>query len=155
MKYEYANGKIRLQKSAAQLFAYGSAKPLKTMGKFTATIESNHRVNVADIHVISGNAGCLLSFKVASDLSLLTLHINTVQGCPLTSEYVAARYPQIFDGIGKLKDFEVKLHIDSTGPPVAQNTRRIPFHMRQKVATALEELEKHVQQQNNSVVDCC
>ena len=137
-----AKGKIRLQKSAAQLFAYNTKKPLKTLGQFTATIESKQRVTVADIHVISGIAGCLLSFKAASDLSLLTLHINTVQDCPLTSEYIAACYHQIFDGIGQLKDFEVQLHIDSTVPSVAQNARRIPFHMRQKVATVLEELEK-------------
>ena len=136
-----AKGKIRLQKSDASLFAYNMDTPLKTLGKFTATFESKHKVTVDDIHVISGNAGCLLSYKTASDLMLITLHINTVDNCPLNSEYIAARYPQIFDGIGKLKDFEVKLHIDETVPPVAQNARRIPFHMRQKVAAALQELE--------------
>jgi len=135
-------GDIRLQKSNAELYAYNTDTPLRTLGKFTATLKSKHKVTFADIHVIKGNAGCLLSYKTASDLLLITLNINAVNNCPLTSESVAARYPKIFDGIGKLKDFQFKSHIDETVPPVAQNARRIPFHMRQKVAPALEELEK-------------
>ena len=106
------------------------------------TLKSKHKVTFADIHVIKGNAGCLLSYKTTSDLLLITLNINAVNNFPLTSKSVAARYPKIFDGIGKLKDFQFKLHIDETVPPVAQNARRIPFHMRQKVAAALKELEK-------------
>ena len=42
-------------------------------------------------------------------------------------------YPTVFEGIGKLNEFEVKLHIDDNVPPVAQRHRRIPFHQRQKV----------------------
>eukprot|EP00795_Rhopilema_esculentum_P007975 gene7975-13874_t len=80
-----AKGKIRLQKSDASLFAYNMDTPLKTLGKFTATFESKHKVTVDDIHVISGNAGCLLSYKTASDLMLITLHINTVDNCPLNT----------------------------------------------------------------------
>ena len=43
------------------------------------------------------------------------------------------RYPTIFDGIGKLKNSEVKLHTGTSITPVAQATRRIPLHMRQQV----------------------
>ena len=35
-----------------------------------------------------------------------------------------------FKGLGKLKDFELKLHIDDTIKPVAQPARKIPFKMR-------------------------
>ncbi|CAB4036465.1 Transposon Tf2-9 poly [Paramuricea clavata] len=50
-------------------------------------------------------------------------------------------YAHLFNGIGTLKNFEVKLHIDDTVPPVAQTPRRIPFHMRQKVSDARDTLE--------------
>ena len=53
-----------------------------------------------------------------------------------------ARFPKLFNGIGCLRNFEVKLHIDERIPPVAQAARRIPFHMRRKVSEALKELEK-------------
>ena len=44
--------------------------------------------------------------------------------------------------IGKLKDFEVKLHVDPSVQPVIQPQRRIPFHLRQKVDAELDKLEK-------------
>ena len=44
--------------------------------------------------------------------------------------------------IGKLKDFEVKLHIDESVVLVAQPARRIPFHLRRKVASELQRLEQ-------------
>ena len=42
-------------------------------------------------------------------------------------------YSELFEGIGKLKDKDIKLHIDESVPPVAQPHRRIPFHMRENV----------------------
>ena len=44
--------------------------------------------------------------------------------------------------IGKLKDFEVKLHVDPSVQPVIQPQRRIPFHLRKKVDAELDKLEK-------------
>jgi hypothetical protein len=46
-----------------------------------------------------------------------------------------------FQGIGTLKDYTVKLHIDENVKPVAQPHRRIPFHIRKKVEEELQNLE--------------
>ena len=54
----------------------------------------------------------------------------------LTKEYLG-----VFQGIGKLKDYEVKLHIDTSVTPVAQSARRIPFHLLKKVSIELKKLE--------------
>ena len=70
------------------------------------------------------------------------LKINMVKPEHPTHEQLLNEYAHIFDGIGTLKDFEVKLHIDESVPPVAQPPRRIPFHMRQKVSDALAKLER-------------
>ena len=78
--------KIKLQKSTAQIFAYGSDMPLKTYGKFETTIESKKAITIATIHVIEGNSGCLLSYNTACELSLIALNLNTVTDKPLTSE---------------------------------------------------------------------
>ena len=51
-------------------------------------------------------------------------------------------YPTIFEGIGKLNNAEVILHIDMSITPVAQSTCRIPFHMRQQVEKGFINLEK-------------
>ena len=46
----------------------------------------------------------------------------------------------MFTGVGKLKDFELKLHVDPNVPPVAQKLRRVPFALRDKVKDKIDEL---------------
>ena len=46
-------------------------------------------------------------------------------------------FPELFTGLGKLKDYKVKLHIDETVQPVAQTHRRIPFHVRRDLEAQL------------------
>ena len=48
----------------------------------------------------------------------------------------------MFQGVGKLKNRQVNLHIDKTIQPIAQPHRRIPFHVRKLVEKKLEALEK-------------
>ena len=43
------------------------------------------------------------------------------------------RYPKAFEGIGKLKDHEQKIHVNKDIPPVAQTYRRVPFHLRKQL----------------------
>ena len=49
-------------------------------------------------------------------------------------------YKEIFEGVGKLKDYQVKLYVDPIIPPVAQPVRRTPFGLRDKVKERVEEL---------------
>ena len=49
----------------------------------------------------------------------------------------------LFKGIGKLKDYKLKLHINPEVKPVAQPVRRIPFALRSKVE---EEIQKLLEQ---------
>ena len=51
-----------------------------------------------------------------------------------------AQYPKVFTGVGKLKDFELKLHVDPNVPPVAQKLRRVPSALRAKVKAKIDEL---------------
>ena len=53
------------------------------------------------------------------------------------------RFPQCFDGVGKLKDCQVSLHVDRNAGPVAQTVGRIPFDLGDMVkAIELSPLEK-------------
>ena len=47
----------------------------------------------------------------------------------------------MFTGLGKLKYFRLKLHVDESITQIAQAMRRIPFSSKQKVIDKLEELE--------------
>ena len=122
------------------MFVYGSADHLETMGKFTGTFsfQRNQKHNVL-IHVLKGNNGSFLSYNMAKALRIVNLHIYHV-----TSPHnkLFEKYPSLFKGIGQLKDVEVKLHIDDTVMPVAQQPWKIPFHVCQKVEAELHNLEK-------------
>ena len=135
---------IRLEKSNAQIFAYGSTTPLKVLGQFETVIESKTTMAVSTSHVLSGRSGSLLSYTTARNLGLIALPLNSVSTTAIpTSQDLRDQYPQLFKGIGQLHDFEVTLHIDPSVPPVAQAARRIPCQLRKKVATALDNLLQH------------
>ena len=52
-------------------------------------------------------------------------------------------FSELFNGVGKLEDTTIKVHIDENMPLVAQPACRIPFHVRKALNKALDELEKH------------
>ena len=91
-----------------------------------------------------GDLGSILSYKTAAALQILNLRVSCVEDQVTYQNVWFERYPALFQGIGKLKDVEVQLlnHIDETVKPVAQQPRRIPFHIRQKVEAELLSLEK-------------
>ena len=93
---------------------------------------------MSTIYVLQGTHGSLLSFSIASKFGLVEVKISNV-----TSDLsLIDQYPSVFHGIEKLKDYEVKLHIDETVTPIAQSARRIPFHSRKKVSAELKKLEE-------------
>ena len=74
-----------------------------------------------------------------TDCSVSHLHVNA-------NAYTTTFLWRDYD-IGRLKGVEVKPHIDQSGPtpplpPVAQQARRIPFHMHKEVTRELHQLEK-------------
>jgi len=60
---------------------------------------------------------------------------------PVADQFIS-KHPELVQGIGKMGDFEVKLHIDQNVQPVAQRHRRIPFHLRKKVEAEIRKLEE-------------
>ena len=50
---------------------------------------------------------------------------------------VLTSYPHTFQGIGKLKDYQVKLHLDHNLKPIAEPPRRIPYNLKSRVDESL------------------
>jgi len=129
---------IKLTEDTCRMFAYGSQSQLRVLGKFDANIRANGKQVTSTVHILQGTHGSPLSFATANELGLVDIKVNNVT----THSNVIEQYPTVFQGIGKLKDCEVKLHIDKSVPPVAQSARRIPFHLRKKVSAELKKLEQ-------------
>ena len=68
--------------------------------------------------------------------------VNHVLDTVPVHKQLCRQYPGIFNGIGKLKGVEVKLHIDQSVPPVAQQARQFPFDLCKKVGKEFEHLEQ-------------
>ena len=65
--------------------------------------------------------------------------LNTLS-TPNTVEGIVSKYPSVFNGVEKLKKFQVKIHIYPTVTPVIQPLRRLPYHTRAKVSEELDRL---------------
>ena len=124
------------KKSDKKLYAYD--QPLKVLGTFSASVKVGQNQVEAEFAVIDGKRAALLGKETAIQLGVLKL------GIPLYSvtskETIMCDYKEIFEGVGKLKDYQVKLYVDPTIPPVAQPVRHTPFSLRNKVKEKIEEL---------------
>ena len=52
------------------------------------------------------------------------------------------KYPKVFQGVRKLKDFNLHLHVDRNVPPVAQKLRRVPFALHEKVSVKIDKFPR-------------
>ena len=139
---------VKLKKSTTRIFPYKSTSPIETLGEFKTKLVCNTRTGKRStsnvlIHVVKHNGRTgesLLSFKTAEKLGLVQI-LNRINGEITETESLLAEYSDLFQGLGKLKNYKVKLHIDESVQPVAQPHRRIPFHIRKKVEEQLAKLE--------------
>ena len=60
------------------------------------------------------------------------------------SDSSASQNPTVdmFHGLGKLKNYQIKLHIDEEVPSVAQPQRGVPFHVRKQLEEQLRRDEE-------------
>lgn len=92
-----------------------------------------------NIFVVKGNNHSLLGYKTSVKLGLLKIGLN-IKTSKITR--YKNKYPNLFNGIGKLKGKQVQLHINENISPIAQQHRRIPIHLRNKIENELTRLEK-------------
>lgn len=127
--------KCKSEKTATQIYAYGSSNPLKVAGKFIADIIcQGNEVNEVELIVIEGVGKPLHGKKTAVQLGVskigpqLTISdgINLVQDGSF-GDSIKEQYSQCFKGVGKLRDSQLKIRLDPNVKPVAQKARRIPY----------------------------
>ena len=123
---------------------YGST-PIPCHQLVSAPIQLEGREPIqADFLVVPCNSPPLLGKETAERLGVLSIDVKHLSNNPpmLESNKLFSKYTGISDGIGCLKNTQVKLHIDTTVPPVARKHNRTPFHMRTKVAAEIQKLEQ-------------
>ena len=136
---------LTLQCCTNRVYAYASHNPLQVVGccDVKMSVNGGGHVNTAKVLVVKGDHAALLGRKTAEQLGVLRVGLaeNVYTTDVLTKEKLREMYPQVFSGLGKLKNYQLELNIDESVTPVAQPIRRIPFSRRQKVEEKLRELE--------------
>lgn len=127
------------------MFAYGGRK-IDVVGQFKAGISAGN-AKVVSSFVVVKRRHSILGNDTVKELGVL--HIGP-KASPIGgscnevksdfADQLKAQYPKVFTGVGKLKDFELKLHVDPNVPPVAQKLRQVPFVLRDKVKAKIDEL---------------
>ena len=125
-------GKPTLQKiRKPNLYPCGTSNPLRILGQCELLIETNHKIQCHKFFVTKCNHGSLMGYQTAQALNLVKILQNINDP---TGTY------QIFKGIGKLKDTQVKIHVDESVKPVAQKPPRVTFHLPDKVELEIQKL---------------
>ena len=100
---------------------------------------------------MKGKAGALIGKETSENLDLLRvgppkksepLNSVTVDKSNIDLVTILDQHADVFLGIGKLKNFQLKLHVNPDITPVQQPICRIPFHTRKKVEVELERLQR-------------
>jgi hypothetical protein len=126
------NPNIRVQSSHKKVFPYGTNTPLELIGEFQDQITASSGTTTGTFLVINTNSTCLISYQTSTALGLLNLKVCSVSvGHPDPDvSAVLNKHKKVFEGMGNLKDKEVKLEIDPDVQPVTQKARRIPYSMK-------------------------
>ena len=151
-----SGGKARLLDCNKRVYAYASVQPLQLKGKyfFNVQVPQTHKSLYTEFYVMCGKAATLLGREASELLGVLRVGVS-INSCDVKSDsmesltnsldrkaLLKSKFPKVFQGLGKLKGYQLKLHIDESVQPVAQPLRRIPFSRRAKVTEKLEELLK-------------
>ncbi|XP_071848847.1 uncharacterized protein [Apostichopus japonicus] len=123
-----------LKPCASSLFAYNSHTPLPTLREIRENVTTEKGKTVETrFCAVDGFGGNLLCYQTSIDLGLLYI-ANSIESD------MFSRYPELFNGIGKINTETIKLHINTNVEPKTQKLRTIPFHVRKDVDEEIQRL---------------
>ena len=140
-----------LKQTTTRIFSYLSDNPIDLLGHLTTNISCNNKTQKCKIYVVKGKWGSLLGKTSAEALDVLRVapspstpeniaNIQTNNNMPESTKAIVNEHSSIFSGTELLKNFQLKLHIDPSIPPVQELIRRIPYHTKQKVSDEINRL---------------
>lgn len=135
---------LKIQDTNIRLKTYGNEK-ITPRGTLTLTVEYGSQSQEAQLIIVDGPKVPLFgrSWLQLFKLDWLSINLVTQSSNDDDLNRLISQYDGVFsDKLGKLNGPPAKLHVCDTAVPVHQKFRSVPFALRQKVETELEELEK-------------
>ena len=153
----YTNSKslgLKLQKTKLKIRPFGS-KSIKCVGQYTGSVMFGNNVANLRFFVVKKDVETLLSGRASEELGIISFNgadeFNTdpteairriSESCDSATTGIISQFPRVFNGVGLLKDHQVKFNIDQDVPPVAQPARPIPFHLRERFNREILRMEE-------------
>ena len=136
---------LKLSKTRMKIKPYGS-KAVNCKHCYIGTIMHGDHVVNACVYVVKQEVEFLLSGRICEELGIIEFNPQTVRRTVADASphkiRLAAAYPRLFaDKVGRLKDYQVKFHVDEDVQPVAERRRPAPFHLRAKEKKEIEKLK--------------
>jgi hypothetical protein len=149
--------RLKLLPTSKEVFTYGSTDPLKLIGECQTTMTLGDRKIITSVLVTElESSGCILSSGTSTALGVLEIkqhhNINQmdtaeatenqqiIQKLPVMVKNLLNKHIEVTQGIGKLKDYQLKLDIDPDVGPFIQRPYKIPFHKRTLVEDKIKQL---------------
>ena len=97
------DNRIKLYKTNARIFAYGTSTPLNLAGEFIATVTSASGTSTTSkFYVTQSKSKCILGYESSSSLGLITLNLNNInpdQRDPDVQKIID-KHAKLFQGTG-------------------------------------------------------
>ena len=118
----------------------GISRCAVTFGKSSIPVEWN---------IIEGSCQPILSGNAAKELGIITFQPKAPIFAPINMihkdkgesiQNIISKYPENFQGIGKLKDVQVKLHVDEKIKPILASPMPIPYHLQERANNIIQDM---------------
>ena len=141
----------RMSKSVVKIKPYKS-QPIPTLGTSTCAVSVGDRSVPVKWHIISQDCEPVLAGIKAVQLGLIQVSPKSNAHVPVrmikcdgkvnkdNMQSMLASYPEVFHGLGNLKNHVVTLHEDKAVEPIAEPPRRIPYHLESRVKELIGEM---------------
>jgi len=135
-----------LRNSSVRIYLYGPETPLPVNRTFSANVSMPQLQTRAHFVIVENfNMGSLLGKKTATELGLLRVGPelpSTINQITVGStQPIVDKHDAVFCSVSKLRDYQLKIHVDPEITPVTQPQRRVPFHVHKDVDKKLKELQ--------------
>ena len=142
----------RMTPSKTTLKPYQSS-PIRVHGESRCAVTFGSSSIPVNWHIISGSCEPILSGAASEQLGIIQFKespepfqpirmvaINTSDESKKLLQDALRAFPENFTGLGKLRNYQVKLHIDSSVKPVAVPPRSVPYHLQERFQNAIDEM---------------
>ena len=128
-----------LEESTTQLRTY-SGEPLLVLGQLNVEVQCGEQCERLPLLVVEGEGSSLLGRDWLRSLQLDWKNIHRLQSDDSLERILACHKEVFSEGLGTLKGFKAKLHIDVGAKPRFCKARTVPYSMRGQVEKELDRL---------------